>query len=202
MRKRSLLERLDSLLTILFIVIIVCCLIMSAITSSQLNNTAGVISDLQSVVESQLSTQQELLDYVKELEARVAELEGNASNDHALPNTEPQQPRAAEPTGVLYDCAVTYYCAEQYAHICNNGPPFGVTASGATLVPYQSCAVDPSIIPLGSEVVVEFKDGTTWNLLAHDTGGAIDGHKIDIAVSTHDEALKLGRDVATVYWYG
>ena len=51
-------------------------------------------------------------------------------------------------------------------------------------------SVDPNVIPLGSTVVI---DGAEYQ--AEDTGGMIKGHKIDMAVETHEEALELG-----VYW--
>lgn len=202
--------------TVLCIVCAMSCLVLSLVVATQHREAALATDRLQGVVNSQLTTQQELLEYVKKLEARVADLEkaaaakdddkdgasNSASGDAAKPQPKSPEHGDAAPTGILYDCLISYYCAEQYAHICNNGPPYGVTASGATLTPYLTCAVDPRVIPLGSEVVVEFEDGTKWHLLAQDTGGAIDGSRIDIAVSTHDEALKLGLDRATVRWYG
>ena len=47
---------------------------------------------------------------------------------------------------------------------------------------YQSIAVDPSVIPLGSRVYVPAyrNDGHGGWFVAQDTGGAIDGHHIDV----------------------
>lgn len=88
---------------------------------------------------------------------------------------------------------VTYYCAEKYPHICNAGPPYK-TASGTTVTPGRTIAVDKSIIPLNTPVII---NGHLY--VAEDTGGAIKGNRIDIAVSSHQEALSLGRDVFRVY---
>lgn len=89
------------------------------------------------------------------------------------------------------ECTVTYYCCEAYEHICGTGD--GLTATG---VPVASgiVAVDPEVIPLGSTVII---DGTSY--LAADTGAAIKGNKIDIAVLTHVEALEMGVRTAEVW---
>lgn len=135
---------------------------------------------------------------VNSLSVRVDELrqlleQAKLERSAPMPHGEPLS------CGVLDDCVVTYYCCEQYPHICNAGPPY-TTATGKPLVAYRTCAVDPSIIPLGSEVTVLFEDGSYSTYIAHDTGGAIKGGRIDIAVATHDEAMSLGRDVAKIYW--
>ena len=58
---------------------------------------------------------------------------------------------------IIEDCTITYYCAEKYAHICGTGD--GLTATGSYVTPYVSCAVDPSVIPYGSTVIVDYGDG-------------------------------------------
>jgi 3D (Asp-Asp-Asp) domain-containing protein len=96
------------------------------------------------------------------------------------------------------DCLVTYYCCELYPHICGTGD--GITASGAPVEAGVSCAVDPSLIPLGSTVWVDYGDGELHEYIAQDVGGWVNGAHIDLAVATHDEALQMGRKTATVYW--
>lgn len=95
-------------------------------------------------------------------------------------------------------CDVTYYCCEKRPHICGTGD--GITASGVPVQAGVSCAVDPLFIPLGSTVWVDYGDGELHEYIAQDVGGAISGAHIDLAVETHDEALQLGRQTATVYW--
>ena len=94
---------------------------------------------------------------------------------------------------LLGEFNITYYCAEKYPHICNAGPPYK-TASGTVVTAGRTIAVDPAVIPLGTPVVI---NGHVY--IAEDTGGAIDGNRIDIAVNTHQEALNLGVDVFKVY---
>ena len=100
-------------------------------------------------------------------------------------------------SSVIDDCTVTFYCAELYKHICGTGD--GIAADGTPVLPWATCAVDPSIIPLGSTVMVDLGDGYGLRtLVANDTG--VKGNHIDICVPTHDEALRLGIQTSTVYW--
>lgn len=78
----------------------------------------------------------------------------------------------------------TYYCDERYPHICGYG--LGMTASGTPTEIGTTIAVDPNIIPLGSTVYIE---GIGLRI-AQDTGGAINGNKIDILMPTHDECYE------------
>ncbi len=99
---------------------------------------------------------------------------------------------------VIEDCTVTYYCAEQYAHICGTGD--GITATGARVTPGVTCAVDPSVIPFGSVVCVDYGDGVLHEYVAQDSGAWVNEDHIDICVETHSKALELGTRTATVYW--
>ena len=94
---------------------------------------------------------------------------------------------------------ITHYCAEKYHHICNAGYPYK-TARGHDVVPDYTCAVDPRVIPLGSTVFVDFGDGVIYEYIADDTGGAIKGNRIDLAVATHQYAKECGVKSATVWW--
>ena len=89
------------------------------------------------------------------------------------------------------ECTVTHYCCELYAHVCGDGD--GLTATGVPVTP-GVVAVDPEVIPLGSTVII---DGQAY--LAADTGEAVRGNHVDIAVDTHQEALELGTRTAEVW---
>lgn len=97
----------------------------------------------------------------------------------------------------LEDVTITFYCCEGRPHICGTGT--GITASGRRVTPYVSCAVDPDIIPLGSTIMIEY-NGEMVYLRADDTGPAVKGDHIDIAVPTHDFALSLGVQTADIWW--
>ena len=98
----------------------------------------------------------------------------------------------------LDNVIVTHYCSELRPHICGTGD--GITASGRQVTPYVSVAVDPTEIPLGADVLVDYGDGEIHYYRADDTGAWVNGKHIDLAVETHDEALQMGIKTATVYW--
>ena len=97
----------------------------------------------------------------------------------------------------LEGATITFYCCEERPHICGTGT--GITASGRRVTPYVSCAVDTGIIPLGSTIMIEYNGGMAY-LRADDTGPAVKGDHIDIAVPTHDFAFSLGVQTADIWW--
>lgn len=93
-----------------------------------------------------------------------------------------------EPTyKAVYSMEATAYTGGQY------------TASGIPPVrdPYglSTIAVDPSIIPLGSKVYIP----GYGEAIAADTGGAINGHIIDLYLNSYDECIQWGRQNVDVY---
>ena len=85
---------------------------------------------------------------------------------------------------------ITYYCS---CEICCDVET-GITATGAPVVEGETIAVDPSVIPYGTQVII---GGHVFT--AEDCGGAIKQNHIDIYVHSHEEALALGRSSAEVY---
>lgn len=79
---------------------------------------------------------------------------------------------------------ITHYCT---CNICNGGWGNN-TAYAGKIIPGQTIAVDPSVIPPLSWVYI---DGYGLRR-AEDCGGAIKGYHIDMAVSSHEEAYRLG----------
>ena len=86
---------------------------------------------------------------------------------------------------------ITHYCPCFY---CCGSWAGGNTASGTRPTPGRTIAVDPSVIPLGTRVII---GGQVY--VAEDTGGAIKGNKIDIFVADHSTALAYGTYYAEVY---
>ena len=80
----------------------------------------------------------------------------------------------------------------------DNGKWGNLTHIGTTVRP-GIIAVDPKVIPLGSRVYVEYADGHGAYVTAEDTGGAIKGNRIDIAMWTVTEAYKFGMQDVKVY---
>ena len=81
---------------------------------------------------------------------------------------------------------ITHYCCEARKHICGTGS--GITATGTQVTAGRTIAVDPKVIPYGTNVYIE---GYGWRI-AEDCGGAVKKKHIDVAVETHKEALAMG----------
>ena len=69
-----------------------------------------------------------------------------------------------------------------------------LTAYGYQVTAGRTIAVDPKVIPIGSEVVI---NGHTY--VAEDVGGVIKENRIDIYFNTHQEALEFGVQYAEVF---
>ena len=72
------------------------------------------------------------------------------------------------------------------------------TYLGTTIRP-GVVAVDPKVIPLGSRLYVEYPDGHGEYAVAEDTGGAIKGNRIDIAIMNREKATEFGIKPVKVY---
>jgi 3D (Asp-Asp-Asp) domain-containing protein len=68
------------------------------------------------------------------------------------------------------------------------------TASGTVPTTNRTLAVDTSVIPFGTKLVI---NGQVY--VAEDRGGAIKGKRIDMFFYTHKEALKWGRRTVEVF---
>lgn len=124
---------------------------------------------------------------VEEKATKEALITSQTPNNTSAPveETIPAQPtEELEPT--ILRCKLTAYCIENYPHICNNGDST-YTATGTRPVSGRTIAVDPKVIPYGSEVTIR---GNTY--IAEDCGGAVKGNHIDIVFDTHQEALDFG----------
>lgn len=123
------------------------------------------------------------------------------------PEIEPE-PIPAEPEESwtsLGDFRMTAYCSCEsccgyWATVRptdENGNPIVYTASGAVAVAGTTIAVDPSIIPYGTEVKIN-----DHIYIAQDTGGAIKGNRIDVYHDTHNAACAFAVQEAEVFIRG
>jgi len=69
----------------------------------------------------------------------------------------------------------------------------GLTTRSGLKVSEEFIAVDPSVIPLGSKVEIQYQDGRIERKLAADTGGAIRGNTVDIFTWNEADAIQNGR---------
>ena len=88
-------------------------------------------------------------------------------------------------------------CCGKWAYnrpVDENGKEIVYGAIGERLREGYSIAVDPSVIPYQTEVVI---NGHTYK--AQDCGGAIKGNRIDMYFEDHQAALNFGVQYADVY---
>lgn len=117
------------------------------------------------------------------------------------PATEPEEPELIS----LGTFKLTAYCSCQrccgsYAlnrPVDESGNEIVYGSIGVRLVAGVSIAVDPRVIPYGTQVEI---DGHTYT--AHDTGGNIKGNRIDVYFDDHQEAWDFGTQYAEVFVYG
>ncbi|MCR5177175.1 MAG: hypothetical protein K6C05_10045 [Anaerovibrio sp.] len=83
---------------------------------------------------------------------------------------------------------------EATAYIPSDGNGSGITATGV-VAQHGVVAVDPRVIPLGSKVYIPGYGVA----VAADTGGAINGNRIDLCMNTYREAINFGRGTVDVY---
>ena len=91
----------------------------------------------------------------------------------------------------LGEFTLTHYC--DCLECCGQYSD-GITATGTEATQGRTIAVDPNVIPLGSEVLI---DGQVY--IAEDVGGAIKGNRIDVYVDSHSEAIQRGVIEKEVY---
>ena len=84
--------------------------------------------------------------------------------------------------------------ATAYTAFCDSCSGTGRGATGLT-VRHGIVAVDPRIIPLGSRLFIP----GYGRAIAGDTGGAIVGHRIDLAFNSYNDAMQFGRRPVKVY---
>ena len=85
---------------------------------------------------------------------------------------------------------ITAYCPCE--ECC--GKTDGITASGKKAVANHTIAADPSVLPIGTEVLI---DGQVYTV--EDTGSAIKSNHIDIYFDSHEDAKNYGRPEKDVY---
>ena len=88
------------------------------------------------------------------------------------------------------ECTITHYCS---CALCNGRWANQPTSSGAWPVAGRTVAVDKSVIPLGSEVLIG-----DHVYIAEDTG--VSGYWIDVYCDSHQEALNRGMYTTEVCW--
>lgn len=117
------------------------------------------------------------------------------ADDHIADATKAVKPYAEVVTlsnkESLGEFVITAYCP---CEKCCGEYADGITATGTVATEGRTCAVDPEVIPLGTEIEI---DGVKY--IAEDVGGAIKGRRIDICFNDHRSALQYGVKCKEVY---
>ncbi|WP_455675546.1 3D domain-containing protein [Pradoshia sp.] len=137
-------------------------------------------------------------------ESRVSEIDAAETKEAASQSIVEEAPVTVSKEEKVQECAaaetekttepsahetVITVTATAYTADCEGGS--GVTYTGVDLKANPDAkviAVDPSVIPLGTEVYVE----GYGHAVAADIGGAIEGNKIDVFIPSEDEADSWG----------
>lgn len=100
-------------------------------------------------------------------------------------NIKPQQPKSR---------GITMTASAYGSSAQNGGNGSGMTATGTTPSQGRTCAVDPRIIPLGSKIYIMCPSHPNINgeYTAEDTGGAIQGNRVDIYFANRQDMLDFG----------
>ncbi len=131
-----------------------------------------------------------------EIPADAPETAGTAAEAPTERETEPpteQEPEASAAPEPKYlgKFTLTAYCS---CEKCCGRWAGGPTKSGTMPEAGRTVAVDTSVIPLGTHIII---DGHEY--VAEDTGSAVRGKHIDIYFDSHDAALNFGKCRADVY---
>lgn len=146
------------------------------------------VSTLQAKLDRSISDMKEMRDERDRLLVKVDEMRDSVTNimEGNLSEAEGWVVRRFRLTG--------YAPFDNKSGMCHDGDPT-TTASGSYPKAGRTIAVDPKVIPLGTQVWVE---GHGWRV-AEDTGGLIKGDRIDIMVDTYEEALEVTGEALVIY---
>ena len=104
-----------------------------------------------------------------------------------------REPEESQPMQSAVFTAYAYCACEK---CCGKWAEYGLTASGTVPQQGRTVAVDPDVIPLGSELWIDGEGP----FVAEDTGSGINGSTIDVYHQSHAAALEWGKREVTVTW--
>lgn len=155
-----------------------------------------------SVSTSDFDTEVEYKPIPKTKSLKTAEIEREGITEETTAETKTTEPieETTQIVGIktnsntyLGNFLLTAYCP--CSRCC--GKSDGITATGAAATAGRTIAVDPRVIPYGSQIEI---NGHIYT--AEDCGGGIKNNKIDIFFNTHQEALNFGMKYADIYLIG
>lgn len=121
----------------------------------------------------------------------AAPTSNNSEVKETAPIAETAEPKENTPKADVPAASAKEIIVEATAYTASCDGCSGITSTGIDLKANPNAkviSVDPSVIPLGSKVLVE----GYGEAIAGDTGGAIKGKKIDVFVPTKQDAIDFG----------
>lgn len=124
------------------------------------------------------------------------EVENDVKPEEPVVTETEETSEQAPPKPVTYEYEATFYTAS--CRGCS-----GITATGYDVRQtqyyegYRVIAADKSV-PFGTIMRITLEDGTQFDGMVLDRGGAIKGARLDVLVASKSEAYRLGRQRATV----
>lgn len=149
-----------------------------------------IVEPTKPIVVEEVAEETKPKEVVEEPEKKPEKVDNSNEVTEEVKKEEPKRESSDSNLVSLGRFKLTSYCS--CSRCC--GKSDGITATGTKAKQGRTIAVDPSVIPYGTKVVI---NGHTY--VAEDCGGAIDGNRIDIYMSSHKEALQFGVQYATVY---
>ena len=172
------------------LIVLVCIAIMVALA---IVNNADVIAEKQETeiqLKSEIEKRQQAEESLQELKVKIEKLE--EENKRLLDRLESFLDEFS-----IAEFTVTAYAPFDSHGLCSDGNPSS-TATGTYPTEGRTVAVDPSVIPLGSRLIIEGQGVR----VAEDTGGLIKGKRVDIMFDSRREALRFGRQEIKVIYEG
>lgn len=176
MDKRQL-QKLNNCFNMMVVVVSVLLVVALAITSEMSIHRLNLeIDSLRSCVDQK----EETIDFLMD------ELYAKSPTDEVL--------GGVVSTQCVGEFKITAYCVEKREHICGTGT--GITSSGQPVQSGVSAATgNLGRFPYGTVVYIE---GVGIRIV-QDTGGAVNEDQFDVAVDTHEDARRFGRQTRRVY---
>ena len=184
-------------------------IIITLLLANLLSAGAEIALD-QSAVKSAQAVSQQNAEQIENLRQQLKEVEAKVhtmDEEHQTTVKHVEDIRREVSRGYSRGINVEVTAYDLSEASCNKGtshPAYGLTATGKNLAGHtlesaRAVAVDPKVIPLGSKVRIKFKDKEmqqyNGTYTACDTGGAINGNRIDLFAGdgAHSLCMKIGR---------
>lgn len=171
------------------VIVVICMLSVTMIERKYEIDTD--INDVVEKVESEVIEDEELVDVtIEEATEELTEKPDEKTVEFTKTKEESKADNDEPKLVSLGTFKLTAYC--DCYKCCNKTD--GITATGTVATQGRTIAVDPKVIPYGTNVII---NGHTY--VAEDCGGGIKKNEIDIYFSSHKEALRYGVQYAEVF---